>query len=196
MMSGLVKFMRQLLYLPEYPQDQVKHEMLIRPQSFRLQYQKWVKQGRQSELLKNLYTSFTLGKLGIAGEVPLHYFQDEQRKHLVIHYIENMGRELFPFLHDYFKDRILKLGYQVFLSDRKVVERLGYIEKTEQHVLKPIVSSYPSGSRQEQIYGVVVLQIRYIDERPLYLELITEEIIDRNYASAFTFDELMEILFV
>lgn len=194
-MIGLIKFVRHLFNLPENSSEQVKHEMLIRSQSYRLAYQKWLRLGRNKELLKNFYTSYTLGRLGIAGEIPLHTFQDESRRHLLVHYIDNLGRDLFPFLLDYFKDSTLKMGYQVSLSERKIVERLGYIEKTEKHVLRPAVSSFQGAGRKEQLYGIISLQISYVDERPLFLELISEEIVHRNYTAAFAFDEYIEILF-
>ncbi|MBX7201736.1 MAG: hypothetical protein IT240_04935 [Bacteroidia bacterium] len=194
MVSGIVKFVRQLFYLPENNLNQVRHEMLVRPQSFRLMYQKWLKLHRHKEPLKNLYTSFTFGNLGIDGEMPLHVFQEESRKRLLIHYLDSFGKDLFPFLMDYFKECTLKLGYQSYLSDRKIVERLGYIEKTEKHVLRPASPVFIGNSRQEQLYGIITLQIKYIDERPLYLEILSEEIPGPDFAPAFSFAEFIEIL--
>jgi len=194
MLSELARFVRQIFRSGTHAEEQVKHEMLIRPQSFRLQYQKWLRQGRHKEFLKNLYTSFTLNKLGVDGEIPLHYFSDLQRKHLLLHYMDSMGRDLLPFLLDYFKDSSVKLGYQVYLSDRKVVEHLGYIEKVEKHVLKPVVAPFPPAGRREQLYGIIAIQIRYVDERPLFLELSAEEIKSSKFHPAFSFDEYIEIL--
>lgn len=195
MFASLARFVRSLLGTYEEPYRPVRQEMLVRSQSFKLHYTKWLGQKRHEEFLKNLYTSFTLNKLGIAGDIPLHYYQEPYSSHLLIHYIDKMGKDLLPFLQDYFRDRAMRLGYSLYLSDRKTLERLGYVEKTERHILRPGVSMFPGVGKQEQLYGVIELLLLYIDERPLYLSITAEASLDEGFSPCFPFDELAEILF-
>lgn len=196
MFEGLIRFLRNQFFYPVEKESQpVKQEMLVRSQSYKTQYRKWTGHKRQSEILKNLYTSFTLSKLGITGDIPLHYFRDGANPHLIIHYIDPMGKDLFAFLQDYFRDKITRLGYNLYLSDRQTIERLGYVERIEKHVLRPYLPSFQSAGLREQLYGVLMVSVVYINERPLYLEVSSEIITDSHFNSPYPFDELADFLF-
>lgn len=194
-LKTIQNFLNGLFHQPDNQSVQVRQEMLIRKQSFRLSYNKWFLQKRKSEILKNLYTSFTLSKMGISGEIPMHYFQDSMRHFLLIHYIETLEKDELCFLQDYFKDAFIKSNYCVHLSERKIFERTGYIEKSERHILKPKYNLFQIISGFERAFSILVINIQYINERPLYLEIIAERGPEQKFTTQQEADHLAELLF-
>lgn len=194
-LQGLNRILMNLFSASDDHQGQVRQEMLIRRQSFKLQYKRWKESSLRTEVLKNLYTSFTLSKLGVAGEIPMHYFQDSSRYCLIIHYIETMDKDLLRFLQDHFKERLLKSEYTLYLSERKIFERTGYIEKSERHILKPAFSFFQTKGLNNQLFGLININIQYINDRPLYIEIITENIPGEKFSAQHEFEMLTELLF-
>jgi hypothetical protein len=174
----------------------VKHDMLVRNRIFKQQYKTWLETNRHTELLKNLYTSFTLSKLGITGELPILYYTERQSKHVLIHYIDPIGKHALPFLQDYFRDRVMRIGYTLFLSDSQLINRMGYTERIDSHLLKPQIKAFPFDAKHEQLYGAIQISFHSINSRPLYLRITSEELTDREFNKAYSFDELAEILFL
>jgi hypothetical protein len=174
----------------------VKHDMLVRNRIYKQQYRTWLETNRHIELLKNLYTSFTLSKLGITGELPILYYTERQSKHLLIHYIDPIGKQVLPFLQDYFRDRVMRIGYTLFLSDSQHINRIGYTERIDTHVLKPHVTAFPFDDKQEQLYGAIQISFHSINNRPLFLRITSDELSEPEFNKVYAFDELAEILFL
>jgi hypothetical protein len=192
----LKDFWKQFVYRASGDQDvSVKHTMLVRNRLFKQQYRTWVDTNRHAELLKNLYTSFTLSKLGITGELPILYYTERQSKHLLIHYIDPIGKLALPFLQDYFRDRVMRIGYTLFLSDSQLINRIGYSERIDSHILKPCISAFPFDDTHEQLYGRIQINVHSINNRPLFLRITSDELPERDYSKAYAFDELAELLF-
>lgn len=172
----------------------VEVEMLVRNHQFKQQYKNWLEKGFHQELLKNIYTSFTLSKLSIRGDLPLHFYTSKAQSELLFHYIDTIGKPTFSYLQDYFRDRVMRLGYQVFLSERKVVERMGYYSITERHLLKPQIFQQNLHEPIDQLYGNIEIAVHYADDRPVYMSIRSETISDPKFHAPFPFDELAEIL--
>jgi hypothetical protein len=171
-------------------------EMLVRNHQEKQQYRDWIQKGNHQELLKNIYTSFTLSKLSVKGDLPLTYFQGKDRSQILLHYIDPFGKTVFPMLQDYFRDRIVRVGYQVFLSERQTVERMGYLSGVERHLLRPQVPPFSVSDKPEQLYGNIEIAVHYADERPLYLSIVAEKLNEQTHNKQYPFDELAEILFI
>jgi hypothetical protein len=107
-----------------------------------------------------------------------------------------MGKHLFPFLQDYFRDRVMRIGYNLYLSDRQTINRISHLEVVDRHVLRPHVPAFQFNDLPEQLYGTISIVVHYVDDRPLFLQITAETQSDKTFAPAFPFDELAEILFV
>jgi hypothetical protein len=175
--------------------EPVRQEMLVRSFGHKQQFKTWLAQGGHEEILKNLYTSYTLNKLSITGDVPMHVFVEGTSRHVLLHYTDAMGKTLFPFLQDYFRDRIMRIGYNLYLSDRQTISRAGHIEQIDRHILRPALPAFQQPGKQEQLYGHITLSVHVIDDRPLFLQISAEAIQDKQYTAVFPFDELAETLF-
>jgi hypothetical protein len=194
MFAHISQFVKRVFAAPK-KDEPVRQEMLVRTRTFKSQFKNWLAQGGQNEILKNLYTAYTLNKLGISGDVPMHVFVNGSSRHVLLHYTDSMGNTLFPFLQDYFRDRIMRIGYTVSLSDRQVIARAGHSEQIERHILKPSLTGIQKIDKKEQLYGHITISVSTIDGRPLFLQITADTIQDKQYNSVFPFDELAETLF-
>lgn len=177
-------------------QDALAQEMLVRSHRQKQLFKMWLQENQHNEALKNIYTSFTLSKSGISGDIPMHVFSDRNSRHVLIHYHDMMGKQLFPFLQDYFRDRVMRIGYNLYLSDRQTINRVSHLEVVDRHVLRPHVPAFQLNDLPEQLYGTISIVVHYVNERPLFLQITAEIQPESNYAPAFPFDELAEILFI
>jgi hypothetical protein len=177
-------------------QDALAQEMLVRSHRQKQLFKSWLHENQHNEVLKNLYTSFTLSKSGISGDIPMHVFSDRGSRHIIIHYMDMMGKHQFPFLQDYFRDRVMRIGYNLYLSDRQTINRISHLEVVDRHVLRPHVPAFQLNDLPEQLYGIISIVVHYVDERPLFLQITAETQAESHYAPAFPFDELAEILFI
>lgn len=194
MFAQFSQFVKRVFAAPK-KEEPVRQEMLVRSYSYKQQYKTWINQGGHEEILKNLYTSYTLNKLQITGDVPMHVFVEGSSRHVVLHFTDSMGKTLFPYLQDFFRDRIMRIGYNLYLSDRQIISRAGHIEQIDRHILRPAVPAFHSGDKLEQLYGHITIKVDYIDDRPLYLQISAEAIQDKAYGKVFPFDELAETIF-
>jgi hypothetical protein len=196
MIMELVRSFRKWLVGSPEVQEELRVEMLVRSHPFKQQYKRWISKNYNQELLKNIYTSYTLSKLSVAGDLPLNYFTEGKSHHILLHYIDPLGKMTFPFLQDYLRDKIIRIGYNLYLSDRRVIARAGYVDTIERHVLRPYVPSFSIAEKQEQLYGHVQVSVHYINDRPLLLQLTVEPSTEPDYNPPFSFDELAGLLFM
>ena len=126
----------------------------------------------------------------------MHVFSDRNSRHVMIHYLAMMGNHLFPFLQDYFRDRVMRIGYNLYLSDRQTINRVSHVEVVDRHVLRPHVPAFQINDLPEQLYGTISIVVHYVNERPLFLQITADTVIDSSFAPPFPFDELAEILFI
>jgi hypothetical protein len=169
--------------------------MLVRSFAYKRSYRKWISQNQHVELLKNIYTAFTLNKAGIHGDLPLHYFPLKNGDQVLIHQLDFLGRSTFSFLSDYFRERLMRLGYKLYLSDFQQLIHQSRISRIERHILHPRSDISPYENTSTGLYGLIELTVQYSDDKPLYLSIRTE-VLRNNDSQPFPFDELAELLFI
>lgn len=177
------------------PVSESEKGMLIRSYAYRRSYRKWIFQNQHVELLKNIYTAFTLNKAGIHGDLPLHYFPLKNGDQVLIHHLDFWGKSTFSFLSDYFRERLMRLGYKLYLSDFQQLIHQSRISRIERHILHPRSDISPFENTSTSLYGLIELTVQYSDDKPLFLS-IRAEILQNNEDQSFSFDELAELLFV
>ena len=197
MFDKLMQQIRKWLQSPQEPSSEtVTQEMLVRTHKQKQLFKSWIQQGTHNEVLKNIYTSFTLSKSGISGDIPMHVFSEGNNRHVIIHYMDVMGKNQFAFLQDYFRDRIMRIGYNLYLSDRQIINRISHLEVVDRHVLRPYVPAFNLQDKHEQLYGIISIVVHSANDRPMFLEIYSDTSHDNSLSPAFPFDELAEILFI
>lgn len=170
--------------------------MLVRSFAYKRQYRNWIAQNHPTELLKNIYTTYTLNKAGIQGELPLLYFPLRNGDQILLHQLDLFGKSTLAFLSDYFRDRMMRIGYKLYLSDVQHIQHQSHAAKTERHILQPRKDLALAGQKLPQLYGNIELRVQYCDDRPIFLSIRTEAIENTHYAPPYSFDELAELLFI
>lgn len=170
--------------------------MLVRSFAYKRQFRNWIANNHHSELLKNIYTSYTLNKAGVQGELPLLYFPLRNGNQILLHQLDVFGKATLDFLSDYFRNRLMRIGYKLYLSDLQHVNHQSHAARTERHILHPRKDLALAGQKLPQLYGNIELRVQYCDDRPIFLSIRTEAIENSHYAPAYSFDELAELLFI
>ena len=178
------------------PKEDNTSAMLVRSFSYRQAFRTWLAKHHHNELLKSIYTSFTLSKVGVQGDFPLSYFPLRTGDQIHIHYLDALGKNTFPYLMDYFRDRIMRLGYKLYLSDKQIINHQSHSARMERHILHPRKDLAIAGQKLPQLYGNIELRVQFIDDKPIYLSILTEPFDQSNYSRAYPFDELAELLFI
>ena len=73
-MNSFAEWLRKLGFrLPDKTpkEDAVQAEMLVRSRMYKEEFRKWITRGHHQELLKNIYTTYTLNKLGVPPPIKM-----------------------------------------------------------------------------------------------------------------------------
>lgn len=167
-------------------------EELRRSQAYQQAYGQWLGSKEAQELIGAVEKSYYLKKNQVAGEYPVHLFESAAANGFALSYHPNIQARQFQFLLDYFRDRVLTLGYRLANTDRQIKEKESYIKTTEKHYLKPPLSK---GRIADQRYGNVLLEYVLIDQQPSYLKLMVTIYTDHLFTEAQAYDELLDYLF-
>ncbi len=164
---------------------------LVRENSYREAYAKWMDSpelNHDMTVLQNAFENADNQTLGF------NIYRSAQSNGF--YFNRNLAIDLiyFPFLFDYFSERVLALGYTIYTSDFKIEEKPAGMQKLEKHYLKPPVDL--SDLPIDQAYGNILIELYYLDDVPLYLKLMANVYSDRNYREPKKFLQLMDILFL
>ena len=91
--------------------------------------------------------------------------------------------------------RLTGHGYTLNLADIRSRDRTTYIENIYRHYLKPSLKHMTgSGSKANQLYGNITLELVSRDGNPYVLKLLANSYSDQNYQQAGEFSELIQII--
>lgn len=147
---------------------------LSRHEAYKFGYRKWLDSQKKNDLLNRLQNAFLLRQLGVSGDVPVLFSENEKGSIFLIHYIDFIGKDHFFHLFDYLKDRTNRLGYTTYIADVQQVERDGFTERVERYVLKPSVPIFSVSEKSHQLYGNVLFYHQLIDGRPICIRIQVE----------------------
>lgn len=168
-------------------------EELHRSPAYQEAYGQWSGSPEARGLIAAVEKSYYLKKNHIAGEYPVHLFESAAANGFALSYHPNIQARQFQFLLDYFRDRVLRMGYRLANTDRKIKEKESYISTTEKHYLKPPISK--DRKIADQRYGNILLEYVLIDQQPSYLKLMVTIYSDHLFTEAQAYDELLDYLF-
>lgn len=165
---------------------------LERSGTYKKEYEAWKKSGRIQEILSVLRAEL---EDSLASGEPTDVLGVHEGKGFTGIYMKNddllEGRE-YPFLLDYFHERIKALNYHPYHSIEDQIPQSGFITSKQIHYLKPKISSFEPPYNQE--YGNITLELEFTDDKPRFLKAFTNHYNGLDYAQPKPANELFRHL--
>ncbi len=184
-----------------FPQDSAApradvHEVLKRPARDQAAYDAWQNQPECEELVREVAQAYYYKKTNISSELEVHLLNTAYANGFAVTYAPRVPTKEFQHLFEYFKDRVVAMGYRVVNADRRIKDKINYVETVEKYYLKPPLhqGDIEAGSIN-QLYGNVAVEYVLINERPSYIKVQASIYSDRLYQDALHFDDFAEKLF-
>ena len=178
-------------------------EEIKRSESFKNAYFKWLNEGKYRWLLQKIYQGYEAKKQNKTDDLQIHLLQSTGANGFAVSYSLLMEDKDLQFLLDYFRERVLTMGYKSYTSELRIFDRKEYVEAIEKHYLKPITEKvmpenahyHPSNKEiYDQKYGNIIIEYITIDDKPSFLRLMRHYYSDFLYTPARPFDELVGAL--
>ena len=184
-----------------FPKDQPAqhadvHEVLKRPERDQLAYQTWRNRPECEALVQEVAQAYYYKKANLSSELEVHLLNTAYANGFAVSYSPHLEVKEFQHLSEYFKDQVMAIGYRLVNADRRIKDKLTYVETVEKYYLKPPVhkGDIIQGSIS-QLYGNVAVEHVLINDRPSYIKVQASIYSDRLYQDALHFDEFAEKLF-
>ena len=184
-----------------FPGDKPKptvdvHEVLKRPERDQLAYEVWRDQPESSALVGEVAQAYYYKKTNISSELEVHLLNTAYANGFAVSYVPRVPTKEFQHLFEYFKDQVSSMGYRVVNADRRIKDKVTYVETIEKYYLKPPLhqGDIKAGSI-DQLYGNVVVEHVLINNRPSYIKVQASIYSDRLYQDALHFDDFADRLF-
>ena len=172
------------------------HEILKRPERDRVAYEAWRNQPECEVLVREVAQAYYYKKTNISSELEVHLLNTAYANGFAVSYVPRVPTKEFQHLFEYFKDQVAGMGYRVVNADRRIKDKVAYVETIEKYYLKPPLhrGEIRAGSI-DQLYGNVAVEQVLINDRPSYIKVQASIYSDRLYQDAQHFDDFAEKLF-
>ncbi len=170
----------------------LSHQTLDRSKKEQSRFETWLSNKSHHEILDKIYHAYHLKLTDIKDEIPIVLFRSAYANGFAIRNNEQILNKSFPFLQEYFKKKIIDLGYRQAGSDKKVSAVESFVLTVEKYYLKPPLQVK---APIDQLYGNIALELHYLNDTPNYLKLTASIYSDRAYKPHQDFDDLVEKIF-
>jgi hypothetical protein len=90
----------------------------------------------------------------------------------------------------------LREGYILNIAERQFFNEKDHVKKVEKYYLKtPISRNIIENQKIEQKFGNILLELIFINDKPLYLKLLATTYSDRMYNLPYPFENLLNVIF-
>ncbi len=168
-------------------------EALVRNAPYLQRYREWKSSPQSLALVGEIEKAYYDKRNQLEGFYQVYLLQSGPANGFALSYHPGIDESAFKFLFDYWRDRVLSLGYHLKNTDRHTREMADYIQITERHYLKPPVKLQQQPINQQ--YGNVLLEHVQINRQPSFLKVQVNIYADHLYTEALSFDELLTYLF-
>lgn len=168
------------------------HQTLVRSEKEKRRFEQWLLNGQHHTLLNKIHHAYHLKLTDIKDNIPIVLFRSPYANGFAIRNNEEIRDKGFPMLLEYFKMKILELGYRQAGSDKKLSAIDSEVLTVEKYYLKPPMQLEPP---IDQLYGNIALELHYFNDIPNYLKLTASIYSDRMYQPHLEFSEMVEKLF-
>jgi len=166
---------------------------LEQSEAFQSDYERWKQSSVLNSVLGDLQIAYN--KSNAFGEYnpAFHVYNSHQANGFFFNTQMRFTDEIYSYMLEYFKERVLDLGYAIYTSDRKLTEKENRVQQIDRHYLKPALGDVEPPIDQK--YGNVLIELFTLDEEIQYLKLMVSVYSDRSYSEPKPFLEFMEALF-
>lgn len=174
------------------------HEVLKRSTVDQEAYEAWKGSGAQDVLLQEIAKAYYYKKTNISSDLDVHLFNTDYANGFAITYHPKISPKHFQHLSEYFRDKVLEMGYRLVNADRRIIDRDHYVETIEKYYLKPPMSAADLSKeviQVNQLFGNIAIDHVLIDGRPSYLKVMASIYSDRQFQEAQSYDDFISGLF-
>lgn len=179
------------LFLPEKNQV-LNHQTLVRSEKEVKRFEQWLLDEKHHTLIDKIHHAYHLKLTDIKDNIPVVLFRSPYANGFAIRNNDEIRDKGFPMLLEYFKMKILELGYRQAGSDKKLSAIDSAVITVEKYYLKPPMQVEPP---IDQLYGNIALELHYFNDIPNYMKLTASIYSDRMYQPHLDFSEMVEKLF-
>ncbi|HET6243345.1 MAG: hypothetical protein H0V01_11265 [Bacteroidetes bacterium] len=167
-------------------------ENLLRSDKYIAAYQKWRNSTRPVEFSEQIAKAYQLKKAGVEDNIHVSLYNSVYANGFFFTINDAMDENELEFIFDYFKERVLDMGYFLATSDRRIREKNSQIEEIQKHFLKP--KNKMNEDLLEQLYGNVLIEYVKINGISSYIKIMANVYSDSKFKKPLGFDEFMEKL--
>jgi aspartyl/asparaginyl-tRNA synthetase len=176
---------------PDQPAT-VLHESFARSESELASYRSWLGTREKEQMLSYIYQEYRLSKAGQEDPDMIKFLKKPNLQGFTLRYPESMLALHFQHLHDYFKDKVIELGYYTTLSERRIIPRSDFTENIDRYklnTLRPGEDLIREGSKN--YFGTVFIDLYRIEEHPTHLKFFCSYPTPKDKGIAPSFDLLL-----
>lgn len=174
------------------------HELLKRSQAEQASYQTWKGSPEQEGLIQEIAKAYYYKKTNITSELEVHLFNTAYANGFAVTYHPKVTPRNFQHLTEYFRDKVLSMGYRQVNADRRIIDRDSYVETIEKYYLKPPLNAEDLSQeviQVNQLFGNIAIEHVLIDGKPSYLKVLASIYSDRQFQEAHSYDDFITALF-
>jgi len=169
----------------------LSHKMLKRTPRQKERFDKWLLDEKSHALIQSIHKAYHLKRTDIESEIPILLFRSDYANGFAVKNNAVIADADFHHLLDYFRHKLLSLGYRQAGSDSKTTAKNGFVLTVDKFYMKPPLQAEPP---IDQLYGNVGIELHLMDDQPNYLKLMASIYADRMYKPHQDYDELVELL--
>lgn len=170
----------------------IHNEALVRSEEYERERADWMERGHHFPLLRSIGQAYRTKKAGTEPlETDLFLHDSPYGNGFFFTYRDAFGEQSFSFLFDLFRDRALELGYRKYHSDRRILEKGEHYETIERHFLKPPINKEMDVKKGRQLYGNLLMEQAFFNDRPNYIKIMAHVYSDGLYHPPLPFEELI-----
>lgn len=170
---------------------------LTRSASFQKGFDEWKANTNFEETYSVIYGLFCRVAIDGNNHPAFHVFSSPKANGFYFNTHIGFEFDLYPYIFDSFKYRILELGYFLYISDRRYSEVPMGVQQIDRHYLKP-QNNKTSDGFLDQKFGNILIELYFLDEVPQYLKVLSTVYAGKNYSNPLNFvsfgEELLAIV--
>ncbi|TGE13900.1 hypothetical protein [Hymenobacter elongatus] len=169
---------------------------LSRTTSQQRTHEQWVAQQVYLNWMGPYFKAYHFQKTGVcAKQFRVQLLKEPGRQGAVFFYDPSIGPGNFRHLFDFIRDQMLTKGYNLSVSDRRLVKHERYAECIDKHFLKPMPHDCAATGRCDQLFGNVTIDLISVNGQPGFIRVFANPYHDSIFTTAASFDSLMETVF-
>lgn len=180
------------IFSKNQPEDKViladETTVLQRDEIYSKGYENWKQSGKSVALLNELKTNFLHGEPieGALLDISFHYTPGANG--FSIEGSEKIDTDVFRYLADYFKEKVLPLNYRLYSAVLETKNRVDKVINLERYYFKP--AAWSPEPPMEQLFGNIHIELEISNGKVDYLKVLATYYTGFDYKPANSFDEL------